>query len=437
MPFDSQNPQAATTEIRSVEVFTRHTDEPPGKWRLGFWSLIVTQFQGAFNDNALKWLVSFMVLGMGLKQEKRDLLFVLVVPLLFSIPFLLFSMTGGYLADRFSKRSVTIGLKFMEIAVMALAVVGLATNNLMVSAVALFWVSTQAALFGPSKYGLLPELLPEDRLSWGNGVLELGTLLAGITGTVAGSLLASAFHGRQVWSGAIFIFLSGLGLVTSLGISRVRAANPGKQFRVNLVGDLWAQIREMRRDRVLWLAVLGNIYFWFLASLLLLNIVLDATDILRVDEFHTGLLLAALTLGIGVGSLAAGYLSLGRIEYRLIPLGLIGITVSCVLLSRMNLSYLAIAIQLCVLGLFGGFFAVPVNTLIQHRPAPDRKGGIIAAANLLSFVGIALQPVAQYAMIRLGHPSPQKVFLIAAGLTLGATIYVGICLLRNSTLTKI
>src|SRR3984885_14218777 len=86
---------------------------PPAHWRLGFWSLIVTQFQGAFNDNALKWLVSFMVLAMGLEQVKRDFLFVLVVPLLFSIPFLLFSMTGGYLADRFSKRSVTAGLKIM------------------------------------------------------------------------------------------------------------------------------------------------------------------------------------------------------------------------------------------------------------------------------------------------------------------------------------
>ena len=361
-------------------------------WRFGFWSLIVTQFQGAFSDNALKWLVSFLLLSMGLQQEKRDLLFVLVVPLLFAIPFLLFSMTGGFLADRHSKRSVTAGLKLMEIAVMVVALAGLAAANLWIAAGALFLLSTQAALFGPSKYGLLPELLPEKLLSWGNGVLELGTFLASIAGTMAGGLLASTFRGRQVWSGILFIALATVGLLASLGISRVPAANPAKTFRFNLVGDLWTQIKEMRKDRVLWLAVLGNVYFWFLASLLLLNIVLYATDILRVDETHTSLLLVALTLGIGVGSFAAGYLSGGKIEYGLIPLGSIGITVACATLSRAHLGYLAIAVNLAVLGFFAGFFAVPTNALIQHRPAPGRKGGIIAAANLLSFVGIALQP---------------------------------------------
>jgi acyl-[acyl-carrier-protein]-phospholipid O-acyltransferase/long-chain-fatty-acid--[acyl-carrier-protein] ligase len=402
-------------------------------WRFGFWNLIVTQFQGAFSDNALKWLVSFLLLGMGLEQGKRDLLFVLVVPLLFSVPFLLFSMTGGYLADRFSKSSVTAGLKVMEICVMTIALAGLAARNLFIAATALFLLSTQAALFGPSKYGLLPELLPEKKLSWGNGILELGTFLASILGTMAGGLLAKWFHGRQAWSGVAFIVLAGIGLLTSMGISRVPAANPAKKFRFNMAGDLWAQIREMRKDRVLWLAVLGNVYFWFLASLLLLNIVLYATDTLRVDETHTGLLLVALSLGIGIGSFAAGYLSGGKIEYGLIPLGAIGITVMCALLSRANLGYGAIATDLSILGFLAGFFAVPINALIQHRPAPDRKGAIIAAANLLSFVGIALQPVAQYSMIRLGHPNPPRVFLICSGLTLIATIYV-IYLLPDSLL---
>src|SRR3989449_6828417 len=121
---------------------------------------------------------------MGLAKDQRDLLFVLVVPLLFSVPFLLFSMTGGYLADRFSKRSVTIGTKVMEMAVMGVALVGLASQNLPVPAVAVFLLRTQASVFRPSKYGLLPELLPEKRLSWGNGILELGTFLAAITGKI-------------------------------------------------------------------------------------------------------------------------------------------------------------------------------------------------------------------------------------------------------------
>jgi len=398
--------------------------EEESRWRLGFWSLIVTQFQGAFSDNALRWLVAFMLLDMGLPHERRDFYFDFVVPLLFATPFLLFSMTGGFLADRFSKRSVTTGLKVMEFCVMFVALAGLAMANLWIAATAIFLVATQAALFGPSKYGLLPELLPERRLSWGNGIIELGTFLASITGTMAGGMLAARLRGREAWSGMLLILLAVVGLVTSLGISRVPPASPGKKFRINVAGDLWTQIREMRRDRVLWLAVLGNIYFWFLASLLLLNIVLYATDILRVDATRSSLLLVALTLGIGVGSFAAGYLSGGKIEYGLVPLGSLGITIACLMLSRSHLSYAAVAINIGVMGFFAGFFAVPINALIQHRPAPDHKGGIIAAANLLSFVGVAFQPFAQLAMMYLGHPNPQKVFLIAAGLTGGATAYV-------------
>ncbi|HYL10194.1 MAG TPA: acyl-[ACP]--phospholipid O-acyltransferase [Candidatus Acidoferrales bacterium] len=406
----------------AAEAATLTAEAPRGLF--GFWCLIATQFQGAFSDNVLKWLFSFLVLGLGLSRDQRDFLIVLVIPLLFSVPFLLFSMTGGFLADRFSKRTVTIATKGMEMTVMGLALVGLVLGNFYVLGAALFLVSTQAALFGPSKYGLLPELVPEKELSWGNGVLELGTFIAVITGTVAGGMLAKWFHGRQEWSGVTLIGLAGVGMLTSLGITRVLAANPHKKFRANAFGDLFEQIAYMRRDRVLWLAVLGNMYFWFLGSLLLLNIVLYSADVLNADEAHTSYLLAALTLGIGVGSFAAGYLSGKKIEYGLIPLGSMGMTLLAALLARPHLSYLSVAVQLAVLGFFGGFYAVPINALIQHRPEPDRKGGVIAAANLLSFVGIAAQPIAQYLMIKSGHPEPPRIFLYAAGLTLGATLYL-------------
>ena len=383
--------------------------------------MIVTQFQGAFSDNALKWLVGFLVLGLGLPQQKRDLLFVLVVPLLFAIPFLLFSMAGGYLADRLSKRRVTMALKCMEIAVMGLATAGLALGRIELSAPALFLLSTQAALFGPSKYGLLPELLPESRLSWGNGILELGTFLAAITGTLAAGLLAQAFRGRQIWSGIIFLVISVAGLATSAGISRVPAAAPEKRFRANALSDVWTQVREIGRDRLLRAAVAGNTFFWFLASLLLLNVVLYAMDVLRVDEAHSSYLLASLSLGIGVGSVVAGYLSERKIEYGLVPIGMLGIAAVCAVLALPQLRYSSVTICLATLGLFGGLFAVPLNALIQHCPEPAQLGGIIAAANLLSFVGIALQPVAQYAMLKLGHPDPSRVFLISAGVTALAT----------------
>ena len=395
-----------------------------GAWRRGFWSLIVTQFQGAFSDNLLKWIVSFLILGMGLSAAERDRLVVLVIPLLFAVPFLLFSMAGGYLADRFSKRSVTIGTKLLEIGVALVALAGLAGRSVPAQCAAIFLISTQAALFGPSKYGLMPELLPERKLSWGNGILELGSFIAIITGTTAAGFFSELFRGRPAWPGVILVGLAAAGVASSLGISRVPAANPAKKFRANPLGDLWDQIREMRKDRVLWLAVLGNVYFWFLGAALIINVVLYGSDVLHISERQTSLLLAALSIGIGVGSVAAGYLSGNKIEYGLIPLGAMGITVTAALLSRAHLAYATVAEHLALLGFFAGFFAVPINALIQHRPLPERKGGIIAAANLLSFVGIALQPVAQYLLIELGHPNPARVFLICAGLTLGATLYV-------------
>src|ERR1700693_2579494 len=146
---------------------------------MGFWSLIVTQFQGGFNDNCLKFLVIWLIIDRGFPDNVRDK-FVLLVGALFALPFIFFSLTGGYFADRYSKRSVTIGTKFFEIGVMIVALVALAAGNLPMEIAAVFLISTQGALFGPSKYGLLPELLPEKDLSWGNGVIELGTFLASI-----------------------------------------------------------------------------------------------------------------------------------------------------------------------------------------------------------------------------------------------------------------
>ncbi len=384
----------------------------------GFWALIAVQFQGAFSDNALKWLVSFLVLDSALTKDRRDLWFVLVVPLLFAIPFLLFSIPGGYFADKYSKRIVTLWTKVFEFGVMGLATYALAINRLDIAGAALFLACTQGAIFGPTKYGLLPELLPISRLSWGNGIIELGTLLAAITAALAGGFLAQTFRGHQVWSGVIFLALTVLGLLTSLGISKVPAADPTRRFDWNVSAEFLHEIRRMRADSTLWTAVIANTFFWFLGSLLLLNIVLYATDILHVDDAHSSYLLAALSLGIGMGSFLAGFASGKKIEPGMILPGLGGILLVAALLSRPGISYVTVLAQLALLGVAGGFFVVPVNALIQQRPHPAEKGRAIAVANLLSFIGVALQPLAQYAMLRLGHPDPSRVFLVAAAMTL-------------------
>jgi acyl-[acyl-carrier-protein]-phospholipid O-acyltransferase / long-chain-fatty-acid--[acyl-carrier-protein] ligase len=384
----------------------------------GFWALIAVQFQNAFSDNALKWLVSFLVLETALTKQQRDLWFILVVPLLFAVPFLLFSIPGGYFADKYSKRNVTFGTKLLELVVMSLATVAFARNRVDIAGIALFLACTQGALFGPTKYALLPELLPESKLSWGNGIIEFTTLLSAIFAALAGGFLATHFRGRQVWSGVFFLALTVTGLLVSLRIPRLPPGDPTRRFDWNVPREFFAEFRRIRRDTILAVAVLANTFFWFLGSLLLLNIVLYATDILRVDEPHSSYLLAALSLGIGIGSFIAGYASGHKIEHGMVLPGLIGITAMAALLSRPGLSFTAVAVLLSFLGIAGGFFVVPVNALIQRRPAPEEKGRTIAVANLLSFVGVALQPLAQYAMLQLGHPDPSRVFLLAAVITL-------------------
>src|SRR6266566_9271034 len=207
MPDNPTTPAIETAETLPAAVSAGPSHGPPANWRFGFWSLIVTQFQGAFNDNALKFLVIYLIVERNFPAGSRDRL-VLLVGALFALPYILFSLGGGYLADRYSKRSVTIGTKIFEIGVMIFALVSLAVGNLPMEAAAVFLISTQGALFGPSKYGLLPELLPEKKLSWGNGVIELGTFIAAISATTAAGFLADTFRGRQIWSGVILLVLT-------------------------------------------------------------------------------------------------------------------------------------------------------------------------------------------------------------------------------------
>jgi acyl-[acyl-carrier-protein]-phospholipid O-acyltransferase / long-chain-fatty-acid--[acyl-carrier-protein] ligase len=396
--------------------------QPPAHWRRGFWSLVVTQFQTGFNENGLKFLVIYIVIGMNLAQAHRDRL-IPVISALFAIPFILFSMAGGYFADRFSKRSATIGTKLFEFAIMAFFILSLAMHNLPMECAGIFLISMEGALFGPSKYGLLPELLPETKLSWGNGIIEFGTFLAAIAGVAAAGFLADEYRSHETIAGFIFLGCSVLGMLTSLGISRVPAGNPSKQFQWNALGDFISQMKTILADRVLGWAVFGNMYLFFLAALLQTVIVIYGHDVLRVDDRHTSYLQATIAVGIGIGSIAAGYLSGGKIEYGLIPLGAVGMTLFGAMLYLPGHTVTVVGVHLALLGFFGGLFAVPVNALIQHRPRPDQKGGVIAAANLISWIGILLSSAAYWIFASVLHESARTMFLDGAILTLVTTGY--------------
>ena len=398
------------------------TPDKEASWRRGFWSLIATQLQGAFNENALKFFVIFLALSKNPTDDQKDF-WVLLIGFLFAAPFVLFSMAGGFLADRFSKRTVTIATKVFELGVMLFAAFAFTRDGVTLSFAAVFLASTQAALFGPSKYGLLPELLPQSRLSWGNGVLELTTFAAIIAGAVAGPILAQTFRGHEAIVGLLFAGCSLAGLAASFGITKVSPADTTKRFRLNIFGDLLDQWRVVRPDRALFLAIVGNTYFWFLGALLQFVIVFYRTEVLHVDEAHSGYLQAALAIGIGLGSYAAGSLSGGKIEYGLIPLGAVGMSAFGLVLALPGLSFSAVLGLLAALGFAGGFFVVPVNALIQHRPREENKGGVIALSAFLSFVGIGVASAIYSGGTHYLHITPPQFFFWTAILSLAATFY--------------
>src|SRR5690348_2724071 len=384
--------------------------------------MFVVEFQNAFSDNVLRWLVTFLIIGMGLSLEKRDSL-VPFVSIVFSLPFVLFSMAGGFFADRFSKRNVAITIKCAELGIMSVVTLGLWFVNLPLMLTGIFLMSTHSAIFGPTKYGMLPELLPEKKLSWGNGIFGLGTFSAAITGTILAGWLSDTFGKRQIWSGAILIVLALVGLSLCFGVRRLPAADPHKQFRANFLGDFWSQLKTIRRDRVLFLGVMGNTFLSFLAMLLQLTVVFYGKDIFHFDDRHSSYLQGGMLVGVGAGSLAAGFLSGGKIEYGLIPLGMAGLTAFSTMLSHAGFGVAAFTWSLGLLGFFGGFYNVPVNAIIQHRPDAANKGKIIAAAALLSWVGILLGSGVYGLLTAVLHLRPPQIFLFGAVLSLAGTIY--------------
>jgi acyl-[acyl-carrier-protein]-phospholipid O-acyltransferase/long-chain-fatty-acid--[acyl-carrier-protein] ligase len=399
------------------------TPAPSTAWKAGFWHLFAVQFQGAFSDNLFKFLVLFLISRVG-PETARDGYISLVLAL-FSLPFLLFAMTGGFLADRFPKRSVIIGTKVMELGVMTVGAYGLAMQSLPVLLVVVFLMSMQSAFFGPSKYGSMPEILPESRLSWGNGMIGLGTFSAIITGGIAAGLLSENLPVTQMgWAGAVLLVLAGLGLILSLRLPALAAANPQKRFRLNFVAEVVSQMKSVRRDRVLLFAVLGSVFFWFIGALFgEPTIFVYGKDVLALNDTQISLLRSCLAIGIAVGSVMAGVLSGKKIEYGLVPLGALGLALCAGGMALPGLAVWQVAVLLSLLGLSGGFFMVPINALIQHRPAAADKGSVIAASEWLSSLGIFVAAAAFWLLREVLQLSAASIFLTGSALTLAGTVF--------------
>ena len=199
-------------------------------------------------------------------QENNDKIdsLIPVIGAVFSVPFIVFSLAGGYLSDRYSKKIVAVGTKVAEVLIMVLATFALMRGNVVFIMAVIFLMSTQSAFFGPAKYGSLPELLPPEKLAWGNGVIGMGTNMAVILGMVAAGFISDRFDASTATAGLVLVGLAVAGLLCSLGITRIPSSNVTKQFRVNFAGELFRQVKRIYPDRPLFFAVLGEMFFFFI-----------------------------------------------------------------------------------------------------------------------------------------------------------------------------
>jgi acyl-[acyl-carrier-protein]-phospholipid O-acyltransferase / long-chain-fatty-acid--[acyl-carrier-protein] ligase len=387
----------------------------------GFFAFFCTQFLGAFNDNFLKMVVSFVALDLAVRGGPG---YVETIAFLFILPSALFSGYAGHLADVYSKRTILVAVKMFEIAIMVLAIAAFFTGHLKSMLVVVFLMGLHAAFFSPAKYGILPEMLPEKDLSRGNGLLEMSTFMAIILGTSVGSAIFSLWKQNLPLIGLSMLAIAILGTLTSLGIARVPPSGAAKLFRLHPFGEIASGLRRLQRDRPLWLTVIGISYFWFLGALVQINLFFFGKELLHLDEFHIGLLYTFLAAGIGAGSLAAGRLSGDHIELGLVPLGSVAIGIFLGLVALSASSYTRTVVALVGLGFSAGMFAVPLNAYLQQNSGREEKGQLIATNNFMNTIGILLAAAIHWLLKTPLQFTPETIILLTGLLTLAATITI-------------
>jgi len=357
---------------------------------------------GAFNDNIYKNVLVIVATYHAASYTQLDPeLLTNMAGGLFILPYVLFSGIAGQLADRFDKALVLKVVKAAEIVIMTIAALGFAAHSIEVLLSALFLMGVHSTFFAPAKYGLLPEVLQETELVGGNALVEMGTFLAILLGTLAAGLLAA--EGSNGAIATALIGVAAIGFTVSLAIPALRPAAPDLRIDWRPWTSTWDNIRAARESRAVFQSILGISWFWFYGALVLAQLPLFAKNVLGGSEQIVTLLLVLFSAGIGVGSLLCERLSGRKVEIGLVPFGSIGLTAFAVDLyfavpdapPGIGLSaaqFIAlpgswrVLIDLGLIGVFGGFFIVPLYALVQQRARREVMSRIIGANNILNAV---------------------------------------------------
>jgi acyl-[acyl-carrier-protein]-phospholipid O-acyltransferase/long-chain-fatty-acid--[acyl-carrier-protein] ligase len=425
-------------EIHLPAAHLHSVDGRAGLASRGFVCLLVTQTLGTLNDNIFRWLavpVGTKFLG---GDEQAGVAALSWGIFWFTLPYLVLPTHAGWLADRFCKRTVIVCCKAAEIVVMLLGVGALLSDNSVCLFAVLFLMGAQAALFAPAKSSSIPEVLDVRRLSTGNGLMALVTIVASAAGMVAGLKL---YDGQQEGFRSIavpaFILttIALAGWLASLGIPRVAAARPDFSWPSRPLLENWQQLRLLASHKALLRAALGIAFFFLLATLTQANVKLYGESVLRLGQGETGTLMLALIIGVGLGSLLAGLWSGGRVELGIVPLGALGIVLMSLALfatggilaagpADLHRVYIGSLGGLVVLGTSAGLFYVPLEAYLQHRSPREIRGTLLAASNFISFAGILSSAGILYLMQDVLQLNPRHSFLVIGLSTVPIVLYV-------------
>ncbi|EWC41892.1 MFS transporter [Stutzerimonas stutzeri] len=396
-----------------------------------FLPFFCTQLLGAFNDNVFKQaLILAILFRIGTAADKS--LLINLCALLFILPFFLFSALGGQFGERFEKAWLIRRIKFAEILIMLAGALGMLLGNLPVLLVVLFCMGTQSALFGPVKYSILPQQLTEDELVGGNALVEMGTFLAILGGTIgAGLLMASESYAELVAISVVLIALAGY--LASLAIPAGAAALPTLHMDWRVLRQSWRILRlGFGQQRAVSRAMLGNSWFWFLGATYLTQIPAFSKDYLGGDESVVTLILTLFSVGIALGSLLCERLSRHHVEIGLVPFGAIGLSLCGVLLwwhagihpaSPANVDWLAllgepsawwVLADILGLGVFGGLYIVPLYALIQSRSVAHERSRVVAANNILNALFMVASAIVAIVLLVLLKLSIPQLFLVVS-----------------------
>jgi acyl-[acyl-carrier-protein]-phospholipid O-acyltransferase / long-chain-fatty-acid--[acyl-carrier-protein] ligase len=407
--------------------------------------LFVTQFLGAVNDNLLKVGLVTLITFRPITDPDTTRTVVSIATAVFILPYFLFSATAGQIADRFEKARLIRFVKLWEVGVMVLAAAGFAFGGnafVFFELAVLLFLGVQATFFGPVKYGILPDLLGTEDLMGGNALIEAGTFLAILLGTIAGGLLILLPYGETIVSATLLAFALG-GWVASLFIPRGKAAAPNLRINPNIWRETTAILRFAGERRELRLSIIAISWFWLVGAVFLSQFPTYAKDTLGADQQVETLFLAMFSIGIGAGAALCGRWLKGEISARLAPVGAVGMTIFTVLLYLAServtggddgqlldlVGFLAhpvnwwLCLTLFMIALSGGLFTVPLYALIQARSEESHRSRVVAANNVVNAIFIVVSGVVTAAMLKL-HLTVPQVFLVVGVLNAVAALVV-------------